>query len=93
MNKIVTDLEQNFSEKFTFRIKSTSKTNICLYGPPGAGKTSVSKVLGKKLSMPVYDVDDDHLENDFKTTVSLKLKELGDDLFIQAEGGKILVSH
>lgn len=66
---------------------SNSKTNICLYGPPGSGKTTVSKLLGKKLNLPVYDVDDDHLENDWKTSVASKLNELGDTLFIQAEGG------
>jgi shikimate kinase len=55
-------------------------------GPPGSGKTTISKVLGKLLIMPVYDVDDDHLEVDWKTTVSDKLSQLGDEKFIEAEG-------
>jgi shikimate kinase len=38
--------------------------------------------------MPVYDVDDDHLEKDWGTTVADKLKELGDEAFIREEGGK-----
>lgn len=65
----------------------TKKTNICLYGPPGSGKTTISKILGRKLKMPVYDVDDDHLENDWGVTVAQKLKELGDEKFLIAEGG------
>ena len=59
--------------------------NIYLYGPPGGGKTSVGKVLGQLLSMPHYDVDDDHLEAYWKTTVSQKLAELGDEGFVEAE--------
>lgn len=65
--------------------KSNSKNNIYLYGPPGAGKTSVAKLLGKFLNMPTYDVDDDHLETFWGTTVSQKLSELGDEGFVQAE--------
>ena len=59
--------------------------NIYLYGPPGAGKTSVGKVLGSLLNMSTYDVDDDHLEAYWKTTVSQKLSELGDEKFVEAE--------
>ncbi len=69
----------------------TSRTNICLYGPPGAGKSTVSKILGNILNMPVYDVDDDHLEKDWGTTVADKLKELGDEAYIIAEGGKQII--
>ena len=59
--------------------------NIYLYGPPGSGKTSVGKVLGELLKLPTYDVDDDHLESFWKTTVSAKLAELGDEGFLEAE--------
>ena len=73
-------------EKITLT-KILKKSNICLYGPPGAGKTTTSKILGKRLQMVVYDVDDDHLEKDWNMPVSEKLKILGDEKFIEAEGG------
>jgi shikimate kinase len=61
------------------------KSNICLYGPPGSGKSYISKLLGKELDMEVYDIDDDHLEKNWGKSVAEKLEELGDDKFIQAE--------
>jgi len=71
-------------------MKLLNKTNICLYGPPGAGKTTTSKILSKRLKMEVYDVDDDHLENDWGMPVSEKLKILGDEKFIEAEGDSVM---
>lgn len=70
-------------------IDITKKSNLFLAGPPGAGKTALSRVLGKILNMDVYDVDNDHLENDWKMTVSEKLKTLGEDGFLKAEEGMI----
>jgi SpoVK/Ycf46/Vps4 family AAA+-type ATPase len=66
----------------------TNKSNICLYGPPGSGKSAVSKTLGHKLNMTIYDVDDDHLEVDWGISVAEKLELLGDDAFLKAEAGK-----
>jgi ATP-dependent protease Clp ATPase subunit len=69
-------------------IKNTlncAKSNICLYGPPGSGKSVVAKKLGELLNMPVYDVDDDHLESDWKMSVAEKLELVGDELFLKAE--------
>jgi ATP-dependent protease Clp ATPase subunit len=66
---------------------SCKKNNICLYGPPGSGKSVVAKKLGELLNMPVYDVDDDHLETDWKMSVAEKLELLGDELFLKAEEG------
>ena len=79
---------ENLSNNLTL-MKLLNKKNICLYGPPGAGKTTTSKILSKRLKMDVYDVDDDHLENDWGMPVHEKLGILGDEKFIVAEGGKI----
>ncbi len=84
--KILKTSGSDLIEKITLK-KILNKTNICLYGPPGAGKTTTSKILGQRLKMEVYDVDDDHLERDWNMTVAEKLKLLGDEKFIEAEGG------
>jgi shikimate kinase len=60
--------------------------NIVILGPPGGGKTSLAKVLSRHLSLSIYDIDDDHLEQVWGCTVASKLTQLGDDLFVQAEG-------
>lgn len=54
-------------------------------GPPGSGKTSVAAVLAQKLNMPTYDIDNDHLESVWGTTVADKLATLGDEGFLKAE--------
>ena len=42
-------------------------------GSPGAGKTSVGKILGDQLGRKVIDVDDDVLENVWGMTVAEKV--------------------
>jgi shikimate kinase len=63
--------------------------NIYLYGPPGSGKSYIAKKLASKLNMPLYDIDDDHLEKEWGMTVADKLKELGDEKFIIEESSNI----
>lgn len=46
-------------------------------GPPGSGKTTVARELGKILHMPVLDVDDHVLESVWGCSVAEKLKQLG----------------
>lgn len=31
-------------------------------GSPGSGKTTLGRILGKRLGLPVADIDDHHLE-------------------------------
>ena len=82
-------LTKKFSSCTPNLAKMAYKSNICLYGPPGSGKSAVSKKLGVMLNMPVYDVDDDHLEHDWKMPVAKKLELLGDEAFLKAEEGNI----
>ncbi|EFC47002.1 predicted protein [Naegleria gruberi] len=62
------------------------KKHLVLMGPPGAGKTTTSKLLGKLLNIPVFDIDDDLLEVVWNMPVSEKLSQVGEEGFIQAEG-------
>ncbi|KAM4544293.1 threonine synthase-like 1 [Fundulus diaphanus] len=60
--------------------------NILLMGPPGAGKTTVGKIVAHKLGLPVIDVDDDVLERTWKMPVAAKLAEVGGRRFLEEEG-------
>ena len=82
-------MEKNLNRKQKNLLNLTNKTNIYLNGPPGAGKSSVSKVLGRLLKMEVIDIDDEVSEKHWGMSVSQKLSELGDENFVIAEGGKI----
>ncbi|XP_002933192.4 threonine synthase-like 1 [Xenopus tropicalis] len=64
--------------------------NLILMGPPGAGKTSVGRIIGQKLGCPVVDVDDDVLEKDWNMSVSKKLQDIGDEQFLEEEGKALL---
>ncbi|TRZ04032.1 hypothetical protein DNTS_006374 [Danionella cerebrum] len=55
-------------------------------GPPGAGKTSVGRIVGCRLGMPVIDIDDHVLERSWGMSVSEKLSEIGGECFIEEEG-------
>lgn len=55
-------------------------------GPPGAGKTSVGRILSHRLMKPVIDVDDDVLEKAWGMTVAEKLAQVGGERFIDEEG-------
>ena len=55
------------------KLQEAGKTNILLIGLPGAGKTTVGKLLAAKLNAEVYDVDDHHLESVWGCPVADKL--------------------
>ncbi|TSU75989.1 Threonine synthase-like 1 [Bagarius yarrelli] len=55
-------------------------------GPPGAGKTTVGRILSQRLQKPVIDIDDDVLEKTWGMTVAEKLAQVGGERFIAEEG-------
>ncbi|KGL76603.1 Threonine synthase-like 1, partial [Tinamus guttatus] len=64
--------------------------NVILMGPPGAGKTTVGRIVGQKLDCPVIDVDDDVLETTWNMSVSEKLQDVGNEQFLEEEGKALL---
>ncbi|NXJ13311.1 THNS1 protein, partial [Odontophorus gujanensis] len=64
--------------------------NIILMGPPGAGKTTVGRIIGQKLGCPVIDIDDDVLESAWNMSVSEKLQDVGNEQFLEEEGKALL---
>ncbi|XP_078595023.1 threonine synthase-like 1 [Branchiostoma floridae x Branchiostoma japonicum] len=64
--------------------------NIILMGSPGAGKTTVGRILARMLDKPLVDIDNDHLESYWGIPVAEQLSRLGPDSFLQAEGEALL---
>lgn len=60
--------------------------NVLLMGPPGAGKTTVGRIVAHRLGLPVIDVDDDILETTWKMPVAAKLAAVGGQRFLEEEG-------
>ncbi|XP_034002060.1 threonine synthase-like 1 [Trematomus bernacchii] len=60
--------------------------NILLMGAPGAGKTTVGRIVAHRLGLPVIDVDDDVLEKSWKMPVAAKLAAVGGERFLEEEG-------
>ncbi|XP_029633577.1 threonine synthase-like 1 isoform X1 [Octopus sinensis] len=63
----------------------TKQKNIILLGSPGCGKTTVGRILGIKLGLPVIDIESDYLENTWKMPVAQKLSEVGIMIFLKEE--------
>lgn len=56
------------------------------HGPPGAGKTTVGRMVAHRLGLPVIDVDEDVLEKTWKMSVAEKLAAVGGERFLEEEG-------
>ncbi|XP_030055146.1 threonine synthase-like 1 [Microcaecilia unicolor] len=68
----------------------TGDKNLILMGPPGAGKTTVGRIIGQKLGCPVIDVDNDILEKTWNMSVSEKLQDVGNEQFLEEEGKALI---
>ncbi|NWI60408.1 THNS1 protein, partial [Calyptomena viridis] len=64
--------------------------NLILMGPPGAGKTTIGRIVGQKLDCPVIDIDNDVLETTWNMSVSEKLQDIGYEEFLEEEGKALL---
>lgn len=71
---------------FSTKASLMGDMNILLMGPPGAGKTTVGRIVAQSLGMPVVDVDDDVLETTWKMPVAAKLAAVGGECFLEEEG-------
>lgn len=60
--------------------------NLLLMGPPGAGKTTVGRIVAHRLGLPAVDVDDDVLEPMWRMPVAAKLAAVGGQRFLEEEG-------
>lgn len=68
------------------RTSPLGDNNLLLMGPPGAGKTTVGRIVAHRLGLPAVDVDDDVLEPAWKMPVAAKLAEVGGHRFLEEEG-------
>ena len=59
--------------------------NIILMGSPGAGKTTVGRILGHHLGKEVIDVDDDVLEKVWGISVAEKVQPSEKQSYVHLE--------
>ncbi|XP_034022160.1 threonine synthase-like 1 isoform X2 [Thalassophryne amazonica] len=71
---------------FSTKFSTLGDKNIVLIGLPGAGKTTVGRIVGQRLGLPAIDVDDDVLEKKWKMPVAAKLAAVGGERFLEEEG-------
>lgn len=76
----------SISRSWLSTVPQIEDRNILLMGLPGAGKTSVGRVVAHRLGVPVIDVDDHILEVTWKMPVADKLAEVGGERFLEEEG-------
>ncbi|KAL9960383.1 hypothetical protein ACROYT_G033834 [Oculina patagonica] len=89
-SKYLRSFSTYYQERCLYDTKRKKGDNVILMGSPGAGKTSVGRILGSRLGKEVIDVDDDVLENVWGMTVAEKLSQVGSDGFVEVEGQALL---
>ncbi|MBR6737097.1 MAG: shikimate dehydrogenase [Clostridia bacterium] len=80
LNKTHTECD---SENMIFEI-AKRKLNIALTGMPSSGKSTVGKLLAKRLNRPFFDVDDEVYAKTSKTPAEI-IKTQGESVFRQIE--------
>ena len=58
--------------------------NIVLVGFPGAGKTSVGKILARKMELDFLDLDQE-IESHYHTSIPIFFQKFGEELFRKVE--------
>lgn len=71
---------------FFTKVSTLGDQNILLMGSPGAGKTTVGKIVAQRLGLCAVDVDDDVLEKAWRMPVAAKLASVGGQRFLEEEG-------
>lgn len=71
---------------FSTKAFTLGDQNILLMGSPGAGKTTVGKIVAHRLGLCAVDVDDDVLETAWGMPVAAKLTSVGGQRFLEEEG-------
>lgn len=71
---------------FSTKAFTLGDQNILLMGSPGAGKTTVGKIVAHRLGLCSVDVDDDVLEKAWRMPVAAKLASVGGQRFLEEEG-------
>lgn len=72
--KHVFHLEMTRCYYYSYCFCEQKGNNIILMGSPGAGKTTVGRILGHHLGKEVIDVDDDVLEKVWGISVAEKVQ-------------------
>ncbi len=75
--------EDGICERITKDIENSTK-NIILIGMPGCGKSTVGKLIAKKLDRPFHDADDVFTAT-YETTPSEVIQTEGEEVFRQME--------
>ena len=65
-------------------MKTDEKVNLYLVGYMGTGKTTVGKLIAKKLNHPFFDIDE-FIENRYHKTINAIFEEKGENGFREIE--------